>query len=333
VASPAGAEGPPAETVHLQYTAARSCPGEAEFVSALRRDTDAFDLVELIEARRLIFVELRVQGKGASGFFRFFDRAHGTTIERELTGPDCGAVARALALMLALAMHRLSEPSPPGEPPLPPPEPPSSPKTLDPSTPPTIVEAPASSIRRASPPPAAQGHSPSAPVRVSLDLQGEITSAVLGTLVPFASMTLELQPAISSFRPVLGIGLRQSLSRELAVAGGGATFLWTAGALRMCPHVVAVRAFEVAPCVEVALGRLGATAGGLPESRSSTDLWTEAAALVRGRWHFSPRSFLAVTGGMLIPLERTRFELSSGALISQTPPLGFRAGLGLGLDL
>ena len=302
-------------------------------MSTLRRDTDAFDLVELNEARRLILVELRAQDKGASGFFRFVDRAHGTTIERELKGPDCGAVARALALMLALAMHRLAELSPPSEPPLPPAEPPVSPTTLDPSTPPTIVKPPEPSIRRASPPLAAQGRSPSAPVRVSLDLQGEITSALLGTIVPFASMTLELQLASSSIRPVLGIGVRQSLPRELSVAGGGASFLWTAGALRLCPHVVAVRAFEVAPCVELALGRLGAAANGLPEARSSANLWTEAAAIVRGRWHFSPRWFLAVTGGMMIPLDRTRFELSSGALISQTPPLGFRAGVGLGLDL
>ncbi|WP_169927335.1 hypothetical protein [Labilithrix luteola] len=303
-------------------------------MSALRRDTDPFELADEAEAKRVVDVELRTGAKRASGRFRFVDRRHDTTIEQELNGPDCEAVARALAMMLALAMHRLSGPGV-VEPPLDvaprPPEPePAPPPPPPPPAPPSLKTPRASPRRRAThPAPAA----PAPAVRLSLDLQAEITSAVVRELLPFASLTFQLQSTAWWLRPSLGLSLRQSLPHDVAVAGGGSTFLWTTGALRVCPHVVVVGPVDLAPCVEAALGRLGADANGLPGARSSANLWADAGGLVTTRWHLSARWFLAASGGLLFALDRTRYELSSGALISETPALGFRAGLGMGLQL
>ena len=329
----ADAAPPPIETVHLRYSAARSCPTEAEFVSALRRDTDPFEIAVEDEARRLVDVDLEVLDGTARGRFRVVDRGHGTTIQRDLTGPDCEAVARALALMLALAMHRLSEPEPSDQPTDAAPEPPDV-RAQVPRAPP---ESPPESNapRRVSGPTATppQQRTSGRRVRVSLDLQAELTSAVVTGIMPFAAATLEVQPVGWRFRPALGLSVRQSLPKETAVAGGEAIFLWTAGALRLCPHVIAIGAFDVAPCVEAALGRLSADARRLPAARSSTELWSEGTALVAARWHLSARWYLATTVSVTAAFNRARFELSSGALISETPAVGLGGGLGVGLEL
>ncbi|MDB4997883.1 MAG: hypothetical protein JWM74_5315 [Myxococcaceae bacterium] len=323
-----GAAPPPVETVHLRYSAARTCPSEDEFVSALRRDTDAFRLALEDEARRLVDVDLEVLDGTARGRFRFVDRAHGTAIERELTGPDCEAVARALALMLALAMHRLSEPEPSGEPSDAAPEPTDArdqaPAPQPASNPPRTAPGPTAA------PPQVQAHRRH---RVSVDLQGELTGAVVREILPFVAMTLQVQPVGWRFRPAVGLSVRQSLPKEISVAGGEATFLWTAGALRLCPHVIAIGAFDVAPCVEAALGRLRADAHRLPAARSSTELWSDGRALVAARWHVSARWYLTTTAAVTAAFTRARFELSSGALISQTPAVGLGGGIGVGLDL
>lgn len=321
----AHAEVAPPETIHLRYTAPTTCPTEAEFVAALRRDSDPFELAGDDEARRVVDVDLRMAGKRASGRFRFVDRRHGTTIDDELSGPDCEAVARALAMKLALAMHRLAEPSVESPPPAPESPPPASEPPARANTSPPPPRSPRQRTKPPPPPPRA--------VRLSVDLQAEITSAVVGELLPFGSLTFQIEPTTWRFRPSVGLGLRQSLPHDVDVAGGGSTFLWTAGALRVCPHVVVFGPIGVAPCLEASLGRLGADANGLPGARSSASLWADAGGLVITRWHLDDHWFLGASGGVLFPLDRTRYELSSGALISETPALGFRAGLGVGLRL
>lgn len=323
VARSAGAAPPPAAPafpVHLRYSAPRTCPSEADFVAALRRDTVPFELTSEGEARRVIDVDLEVLAGSARGHFRLLDRGPGTTIQRELTGPDCEAVARALALMLALTMQGLSEPEPSVEPAPPPP----------PSPPPRAPEAQPRETPRPAPSPPPQLPS-SRRLRFSVDVQGGLTGAVVNDALPFARVGLEVEPVGWRFHPALAVSIRQSLPKEIPVAGGEAAFLWTAGALRLCPHVIAIGSFDLAPCVEAALGRLRADANGLPGARSSTDLWAEGALLVAARWHLSPRWYLTTMASVTVAFTRSRFELSSGALISETPAVGIGGSLGVGL--
>jgi len=170
-------------------------------------------------------------------------------------------------------------------------------------------------------------------VALSLDLQVALTRAVVREVLPFAAMTFQVRPDGWGLRPALGLSFRQSLPTGLAVAGGEARFVWSAGAIRACPHVFVFGTLDLAPCLEAALGLVRADASGLPAARSSTKLWREGTALVAARWHVSNDWFLATTAFVTVPLTRNRFELASGALISQAPVLGLGAGFGAGLEL
>ncbi len=318
----------PVDTIDLRYAAGRSCPSEDDFVSVLRRASDSIQVVADHTARRSVDVSLETFAASARGRFRFVDRIDGTTIERELSGPDCEAVARALALMLALAIHQSSEQQPP-EVSSDPPTAPTAPDeevSAHAAVSPTVRDAP----RTTAVPPEV---SPRGKLQVSLDLQGALTRAVVNQTLPFAALALDIQLPRGRWRPALGIGLRQSLPHEVAVAGGGASLLWTTGTFRVCPHVIGVGAIDVAPCVETAVGALRADATGLPGSRTSTEQWADATGLVAARWRVSARWFLVATASATVALRRTRFELSSGVLIAQSPALGAGASLGVGLRL
>lgn len=306
------------EKVHLEYSASPTCPSADAFAAALRRDTPAFELVGADEARRLIDVDLRAETGSARGWFRFVDRAHGTTIDRELAGPDCDAVGRALAMMLALAMFRLS------------------------SSQETIAQADDDALaapHKAAPPEHTGDPVPTPPPPpperslVSVDVRGAVTRAVIAAPLPFGALTVHLEPRGWRLRPSLALSARQSLPQGIGIAGGDATFRWTAGALRVCPHIFSAGPFELAPCIEGALGLLRANAAGLPSSRNSTRDWREISGVAEARWHLSKRWFVLASAALSMPLSRSRFELSSGALISQAPDLGLGAGLGLGLSL
>ncbi len=318
----------PVDTVDLRYAAGRSCPSEEDFVSVLRRASASIQVVADDTARRSVDVDLEAFAASARGRFRFVDRADGTTIEREMSGPDCEAVARALALMLALAIHRSYEEQPSEV---------SSDAAAAPTAPVEEVSPPAAAsptVRDAPRPTAAPPKvSPKGKLQISLDLQGALTRAVVNQALPFAALAFDIQPLGWRWRPALGVTLRQSLSHEVAVAGGGASFLWTTGAFRVCPHVIGLGAIDVAPCVEAAVGALRADASGLPGARTSTEPWVDATGLLAARWHVSARWFLVATASATVALRRTRFELSSGVLIAQSPALGPGAGLGVGLRL
>jgi hypothetical protein len=230
--------------------------------------------------------------------------------------------------MLALTMQRLSELEPSSEPGDVAPEP------MEPREPaPTPQPAPGKTIREAPVPKTApaEARSPRR-ARISVDLQGGLTGAVVNEILPFVAAALQVEPVGWRFRPALAISVRQSLPKEISVAGGEAAFLWTAGALRLCPHIIAVTSFDFAPCVEASLGRLHADASGLPGARSSTDLWAEGSLLLAARWHLSSRWYLTTTASVTVAFTRSRFELSSGALISETPPVGIGGSLGVGLS-
>lgn len=316
-AAPRIAKAAPVYAVHLHYAAPPTCPREADFVAALRHDTDPFALTSEEEAQRLVDVELEVRANGVHGRFSLVDQGGGTKVERELTGPDCEAVARALAVMVALTMQRLSE-APPPPPPAPEPPPPA-PIPLPLPPPPTTPPPP-----RIVPPPVDRP-------RLSIGLEGGLTSAVVSDALLFFALALQIEPALGRLHPAIAIRVRQSLSAEIPVADGHASFHWTTAALRVCPHLFAVGRFDLAPCVEASLGRLHAETNGLPTPRSSTDVWTDGSLVLTGRWHFSERGFFTSDLSATAGFNRSRFQLSSGALISETPAVGILGEVGFGL--
>lgn len=223
------------EPIVLTYDATGPCPSEAEFYGMVRAYTARWTSVpEGTVTSRTIRVRASSSARETVGRLTVAN-ATGTITEREIAGPSCEAVSQALAIMVAVAIdpHRdaTTEHADP-----------TAPATSDAGAP---VEPPSS---RAPGAPAHAPHEPPAPgrsttagkrreaLRWSLDLRAELTSAVVSGPLPLIAASVELEPSFATrpgwprwWRPSVGIGVRQSFSKQQSLRGGTVSFLWTTG--------------------------------------------------------------------------------------------------------
>ncbi|WP_205633594.1 hypothetical protein [Labilithrix luteola] len=324
------------EAVSIRFEAAGACPSEAEFLASVRSYTTRWTLVaDGTLATRTIHVRVSGGAKTASGKL-VVASADGAPSEREIAGPNCVAVSHALGVMVAVAIDpRAGMHDEPETKPDPPPDDPAPPPVI--VTPSPVVERPKDVPESRSAPPA----SPSGHVRVSLDARAEVTTAVIDRALPALGVSMTIEPAgnvssswLRAWRPSLGIGLRQSLPSQKALEGGSADFLWTAGHLRACPFRLTIEAVvELSPCVEMNVGRLGASADGFVGAKAASMLWADIGASMWAAVNLSDRVFLSSTVTLMTPLDRRPFTLATGETIARVPPRGFLGGIGVGLRL
>jgi len=317
------------EPIVLHYSAPASCPTEAEFVSLVRAQTSRWTRVaEDSPSSRTMRVVLSTRPDGANGKLVVASPKGGVS-EREIAGPNCTALSRALALMVAVAIDPLAgeggqtNGSPADRMPVDPP--PAEPSFASPD---------ARSISKGVPPGRRWP-------RISLEARAEATSAVVrGALVGMGvSMKLELPPDVGpdwvrAWQPSIGLGIRQSFSKELALRGGSAEFSWTAGHLRLCPFRITLeQVFAISPCAEVNVGRLNAAARGFAEARAVSTFWYDVGASFWTSVNLSSRVFLGSTLLVTAPVTRQPFALASGTIVSDAPVVGVLGGIGLGVTM
>ncbi|AKV00097.1 hypothetical protein AKJ09_06760 [Labilithrix luteola] len=265
----------------------------------------------------------------------------GILAEREIVGPSCTEVSRALAVMVAVTIDpRAGGGGGAGSPGKAgasgPPEEASAPEGNPEARPPYESALP---LPRATSPSAVRTSPPaSTSPGVSLDVRVETTSAVIrGGLVGVgASITVESpesgQPRwLAVLKPSLGLGIRQSLPKERALQGGSVDLLWTAGHIRLCPLRISVTPImKVVPCTEANIGTFRASAEGFVDVRRLSSFWFDVGASVWAAVDLSDRIFLSSTVLVTIPSVRQPLVLATGATVASVPPLGLLGGLGIG---
>jgi len=339
----AHAQQAPAEPIIVAYAADGACPREDDFVASVRRYTTKWTAVDAGSGLRTFKIHLGPRAAEYTGTL-VITMPDGKGSTRELAGPDCVSVARAFAVMVALAIDplaRVGEPGPGEElAALPEPEPE---KSDLPEHAPIAVPDPMPAARRGRA--TAPGEPPArSPERLhftfAVEGRAELTSAVVSGALPIVGAALEMRAHLGSrwpawLSPSIALGVRQSLPKQISVGPGASEFLWTAATIRLCPVRFAglVSRLEVAPCVEIDAGALRAEARGLPDARATTIAWFDRGVSVRGSYRIGPA--WAVGAGVLLamPWSRDRFALASGQLISRAPAVGVTGGLLLELEL
>ena len=326
---PASARADVREPIALHYDATGACPSEAEFVTLVRTHTSRWTRVAEGESPRRTMRVVVSEGADQTTGSLVVTNPSGIVSERDISGPSCAGVARALALMVAVAIDPLADLGETSE--VPPEggriEPPRAERRAAGDRPSTATPTRTPSFRGAP--------------RVSLELRAETTSAVVrGALLGVGvSMKLELPPDagpewLRTWRPNIGIGIRQSLPKELALRGGSAEFLWTAGHLRLCPIRFTIeRIFALSPCAEVNVGRLNAAARGFAEARAVSTFWYDLGASLWTSVNLSSRVFIGSTLLVTAPVTRQPFALASGTIVSDAPVIGVLGGIGLGVKM
>jgi hypothetical protein len=265
----------------------------------------------------------------------------GPLAERQLVGPTCAGVARAMAIMVGVAIDLRTDRPPDTKPsaverPVKPdaggrPEEAADRRREEPrAEPPRVDRSRSRTARPRSPGPA-----------LAFDFRVESTSAVIGGALPGfgASLKLILSPTeeprwLRGWKPSFGLGFRQSLPKERPLGGGSVEFLWLAGNFRACPHELTIaRIVEVAPCAETNLGTLRSSAEGFANARQASITWLDLGGSVWAAVHLSKDVFLSSTVLVTAPLFRRPFVLTKGPVAASVPPVGLLGGIGIGVRL
>jgi hypothetical protein len=244
--------------------------------------------------------------------------------DREVTGPSCAAVTTALALVAALAidpesMRSETLPAAASEPP-----PPATPLELPPP-----------------PRPAASAPSPVWRWRVGAD--AEVAAAITptpalggGAFAEIASSAAEDGIAetplgLSSFRLAVHYAQTATVHRD----GAAASFDWASLGLEGCALRVRLgRRADARACAAFDAGALWGQGGDVARPESPIRPWWSVAPLLRFQWFASSSWFLDAEAALIVPLRRDTFVFEDPTVVFHTvPPVGARAGLGLGYEL
>ncbi len=113
------------EPIRIEYRAEAGCPSADEFNGQVFRRTASARLATNAEFARTFVVSIERRGNGLVGSL-VVRQADGTTESRQVAGPECGEVAKVLALATALAIDPDASLAPNPEPAPAPPEPPKA---------------------------------------------------------------------------------------------------------------------------------------------------------------------------------------------------------------
>lgn len=314
------------EPIAIRYDASETCLSESEFLAAVRTYTTRWKRVALeTSAVRTIVVRVAANASGVAGRLTVKSPS-GAISEREILGPTCVEVSRALAVIVAVTIDPASGTA-------------GAMKSSPPSAEVRVPSRPALRAPRERAP-ASHGPRASEDPRLSFDARVETTSVVVRGALPGIGISAQLDlPEVRPFdflrlEPTFGLGLRQSLPKERSFPGGSVELLWTAGHARICPlRLSPVTAVRLSPCAEANIGAVRAGADGFVVARRLSTFWLDAGASVWATVDLSTRLFLSSTVLLTVPFIRQPIVLASGTSVATVPPLGVVGGLGLGVKL
>lgn len=326
--SSARAQPAPIEPIRIEYRAVDGCPSEAWFEAQVLARTSRARLGGAAEGVRVFTVVLDGRGEVRGRLVVHEPTARGGAgpaqvegdASREVEGNDCGAVASALALIVAL--------------------------TLDPNAVTTPVLAPVSTPRPRviAPQPEAPEPDPAtlsplqeparhrARVRASLGANASLAVGVTSAPLPGGLVFLEVTRQTEAFSSSVRLSLERSFTGLIDFQQGAATFTRTLGALDACPWRWAWGRVDLAPCAAVEAGALRGDGSDVPAPAHPTRAWVAVGASARATLDIHGPLFADLGAGILFPLLRDGFYFvpDPSKIVSQPEPAGFHATLGVG---
>lgn len=309
----------------LVYTASDGCPSEADFIALVVARTHHARLARPGEDRRTFVVSLRAEGRRTRGSLAL-QGPGGTTETREIVAESCEQAARAVSLIVALALDP-SSPDPSYENPAPKPAPSGRQRGR--------LQKPPSSGRSAHDDMATKSV-PAAVVSTGLsaELRGGVAPAPV-LVVPSLFASVRLDPRWTAAIVTVGMG------RRVASLGlGEARFTYLAGRAELCAWLVQspVRA---GPCagfsagVVSARGASGDHPGTLAVKEHRIEPWLEPTGMARLSWAPVAWIELNAVAGLGAPLYHSLYYFGRGSgepfVVHQVPNVAGFAGLGAGL--
>jgi len=130
----------------------------------------------------------------------------------------------------------------------------------------------------------------------------------------------------------LRLGVHYAGTGTVRQAGGGATFDWAVLGVEGCfVRIRLARRADVHGCAVFDVGVLRAQGEEIPAPEGPIRPWLSAAPVLRIQWFIASSWFLDVEGLLVVPLRRDTFVFENPPrTFHAVPPVGARAGLGLG---
>jgi hypothetical protein len=345
--------------VRIDYVAHEGCPGAEAFLDEVTSRT-SLARAPAAESEDALDVRVRITRTSDGSRGRVTLGKGGDLPVREINGPTCDEVVRALAFITALKIDPRASLSPspralsggpgsassaagapsPGLLPEPPPAPLpiETPSTIPPTSPAPVVSS-------------APVMAPPQPLIGAGSMRAPASSGKLhSTIGAHASVTFGAAPrALLGGGPFVelradgGLGTSIRLAAEVATTGaidlgpGGARFTWGIGRLDACPAFVRpTRRLAIAPCLGAegglirAEGRPGRT---ISAAKQVTVPWASLGALARVAVDAGDVVRVDVQGGPQFPLVRRSFVFETPAfLIHEVPAIIWTLRLGAGLS-
>jgi hypothetical protein len=279
------------EPIRIEYHAEPGCPSADEFNTQVFRRTASARLATSGDTARTFIVSIGRRGHGLTGSL-FIRQADGTTESREVAGPDCGEVAKVLALATALAIDPQASLSV---------EPDSDRAPPPPLTPPPTEPAPP----HAAPPPAAP-EPPQGPGAPWLVAAGPSLEAAVAPSVAFGG-TLEFGWRPRRIGPISTAGLELTYLRTAEHHTQTAKSVFQYYYVRPALCSLALRWEEesgIAPCAGLEFGAVTGTGSHVPVASSHTRLWAAGDLGLRLFQALGRQWFFELDGGIVLPFTR-----------------------------
>lgn len=249
--------------------------------------------------------------------------------ERELSASRCDELIEALAFFIALTIDPEASPA---ALPRPAPATPSLSAPAQAPPKPSLVPTP--------PPPAV----PAAPAandgRWTVGLGAG--AAIVGSVAPRYLLGTRFSVDVTRSRvggepllsPSLSLAAVSTATGEATSRSGAVALRWQAFSGSLCPVVLELAsAFTLRPCAVVELGVLRADGVAIPRATRNFAMWSGVGASLRGDVPLAWGLFAMLEVGASAPLDRPRFDFTSGAVLFDTPAVGLRAALAVSLHL
>jgi hypothetical protein len=272
---------PAAEAVRLSYATdglEAVCPGSGDFAASVRERLRIGSVLADGGSAREYRVNVRRVGSRFAARLDFVDRS-GAPRTREVGAGTCDDVARAIALVTALAIDAAGTDAEADS---------ASDGVLSPSealglVEPNVAPAPPASpwppANSAPPPPMNRSYVEGPPSHLTLGAQATATSPKGPAILPGAEVFVGLIAPNATW--LLELGVAGELGARAAVGPGSARFSFAGARLRGCaPSWALGGAFELRPCALVEAGALFAL-GYIDDPKSQVDPWLAAGAAVR----------------------------------------------------
>jgi hypothetical protein len=136
--------------------------------------------------------------------------------------------------------------------------------------------------------------------------------------------------------PLLRVGMLVARSGTLEEPSGTAELDWVTARVAACPiRLGSDHRLSVRPCAFADAGRLHGAGANIPGADDKSVFWTAAGAEVTAALRILGPLRLGVDAGIVLPFRRDHFvfdiDETSRESIHEIPPVGFSAGIGLGV--